>query len=90
VIPGIEAIWLEMKLDKQKCFIVGYICSPPLLPTSWNEKTEHILDTLYVENKEIILLGDLNYNFINLSPVNSKWKKIINTFNLHQLINTTH
>jgi hypothetical protein len=59
-----------MKLDKQKPFIVGYIYRPPSSLNSWTEEIEKILETLYVENKEIILFGDFNYNFINSISVN--------------------
>ncbi|XP_060580125.1 uncharacterized protein LOC132736928 [Ruditapes philippinarum] len=83
---NIEAIWLEMKLEKQKPFIVGYIYRPPSSLNSWIEEIEKVLETLYVENKEIILFGDFNYNFINSISVNSKWNNTISTFNLNQLI----
>ena len=82
----IEAIWVEVKLEKQKPFILGYIYRPPSSPASWNDNIETVLETLYAENKEIILFGDFNFNFVNSNSVNSRWNRIINTFNLNQLI----
>ena len=82
----IEAIWFEMKLDKQKPFLIGYIYWPPSSLASWKDKIEEILDRIFIENKETIIFGDFNYNFTNTGSNSSKWNNIINTFNLSQLI----
>ena len=39
-----------------------------------------------MEDKEVILFGDFNYNYINSETTNSLWNKILNTFNLQQLL----
>lgn len=85
-IEDIEAIWLEMKLDKQKPLLIGYIYRPPSSLASWNDKIEETLEKIFIENKEMVIFGDFNYNFITTGSNNSKWNNIIDTFNLSQLI----
>jgi len=84
---SLEAIWLEFKCINQKSFIVGYVYRPPSSPASWNDEMECILEKLYCENKEIILFGDINYNFCNSATSNATWNNIIDAFNMKQLVN---
>ncbi|XP_060561384.1 uncharacterized protein LOC132721143, partial [Ruditapes philippinarum] len=85
---NIEAIWLEIKNNQQKTFILGYIYRPPSSPANWNLDLEQILDKIYIENKEIILTGDFNYNYdpLTLSTNNTCWNNITNSFNLKQVV----
>ena len=81
-----EGIWIEVKLHKQKPFIVGYLYRPPSSPQSWNVEIEKNIEKIYLEDKEVILFGDFNYNYINSETTNSLWNKILNTFNSQQLV----
>ena len=83
---NIEAIWLEVRHSKQKPFILGYIYRPPSSNSSWINEMDQLLETLYSENKEIILTGDFNYNFSDSKTSNSLWNNVIDSFNLKQLV----
>jgi len=85
-IDSVESIWLEFKCEKQKSFIVGYVYRPPSSAASWNTDMEKILEKVYCQNKEIILFGDINYNFVNSETSNVTWNNITNAFNLTQLV----
>ena len=63
----VECIWIETLFPKTKCFLVGIIYRPPdsskYLCVNFNCKFESVLSTVSAENKECILLGDINCNF---------------------------
>ena len=40
----LETIWLEMKLPKQKSFLVCYVYRPPSSSVTWNTEFEHSLE----------------------------------------------
>ena len=44
------------------------------------------MDGVTNENKEIILLGDLNCDFLKENPATSHMSLFMNMFNLHQLV----
>jgi hypothetical protein len=49
---NIELIWLEMKLEKQKPFLIGYIYRPPSSLTSLNDNIEEILEKYLLKTKK--------------------------------------
>ena len=64
----IECIWLEILFPKTKGLLIGIIYRPPdsskhLCP-DFNCKFDSMLSTVSSENKECILTGDINYNFL--------------------------
>ncbi len=83
---NIEAIWVEIKCEKQKPFIIGYVYRPPASKSNWTNDMEEILETIYREDKEIIIFGDFNYNFINNELANHQWNSVVNSFMLKQII----
>jgi hypothetical protein len=46
------------------------------------KKNENVIEKTFIENKEVILFGDFNYNFGHTGSNNSTWNNIINSFNL--------
>ena len=59
-IDGIESLWLEVKHEAQKSFLLGYTYRPPSSNQRWMTEFEEVLEQLYTENKETIILGDFN------------------------------
>ena len=55
-------IWLEVRNNKQKPFLVCYIYRPHSATVEWTVKVEESIEKDYLETKEILLLGDLNFN----------------------------
>ncbi len=43
-------------------------------------------DKAYCEDREMIIIGDINLNFLKRHQIPSQWFEIMDTFNLHQLI----
>ena len=84
---NLETLWLEIKPDNQKSFLLCYVYRPPNSPASWNTNFEESLEKAYLENKEVILLGDFNYNYDLNETTNSTWNALCNAHNLTQLVN---
>ena len=83
---NIETFWLEFKNTKQKPFILGNIYRPPSANNDWINEMQILLETVYTENKEIILVEDFNFNFSNSKCSNSSWNAVTYAFNLKQLV----
>ena len=60
----IECIWIEILFPKSKGIIIGNIYRPPdtskYSDSDFNDKLDEVLNAVSDEEKEIILLGDLN------------------------------
>ena len=85
----IECIWLEILFPKTKGLLIGIIYRPPdsskhLCP-DFNCKFDSMLSTVSSENKECILTGDINCNFLANSD-HKELKSIVAPFGLKQLI----
>ena len=63
-VEGIEALWVEIKHEAQKAFLLGYTYRPPSSQQKWMNDFESVLEQVYTETKEVILLGDLNFNLL--------------------------
>ena len=85
-VDGIEALLLEVKCQKQKPFLLAYTYRPPSSTQGWTVDFEQGLENLYSENKEIILIGDLNINLLDTSTSVQNWLQIIDSVNLTQLV----
>ena len=87
----IECIWIEILFPKTKSFLIGIIYRPPdsskHLCADFNCKFESMLSTVSSEDKECILTGDINCNY--LVPADHKEiKSILASVGLKQLIST--
>ena len=85
-VEGVEALFLEVKPEKQKPFLLAYTYRPPSSTQEWTVDFEQILDNLYTENKEIILLGDFNINLFDASNNVQNWLQIMDSVNLTQVV----
>ena len=65
------------------------------MPVLWGLQAEvpeyldllsEIMDDVTTDNKEIILLGDLNCDFLKKNPVTSHMSSFMNMYNLDQLV----
>ena len=81
-----ESLWIEVKIPQQKSFTVGYFYRPPSVDREWLTNIENTLEKAYLENKELILFGDFNINFVNGVCSNNSWTQITNCYNLVQLV----
>ena len=87
----IECIWIEILFPKSKGFLIGVIYRPPdsskHLPDNFNETFESMMSTVVSEDKECILTGDINCNYLEGSD-HKDLKAILSSFNLKQLISS--
>ena len=65
---SIEGIWLEILIAKSKNILFASLYRPPVgsqfISTYFNTTLEETLGLAMAENKEILLVGDLNANFL--------------------------
>ena len=89
--PDIELMWLEVKLNNTKSFLVGVIYRPPdsskFLPINFNKLFSEHLSRVISESKETVILGDVNVNYLNKNA-NKDFKSILNLFGMKQIITT--
>ena len=80
--PYIESIWIEIQLTSFNILICN-IYRHPKSSNSWYSSFTEMLDSAWLENKNIILMGDFN---IDLLEPQDSWNDIFNSFNLTQII----
>ena len=79
----IECIWIEVYLKGNKPMLIGMIYRNPSELADWFDRFELMIEDVLDYSSEVILLGDFN---IDLLKPHSTWKRIIDTYNLTQLI----
>ena len=63
---NIENIWLEIIYECSRNILVGIVYRPPGTKIEWHDTFSEHLEKLYHEDKELIIMGDVN---IDLLPV---------------------
>ena len=82
---GVECIWLEVKLQKTSPVLFGFLYGNPSEPANWTDKFVSMMDVVWLESKESILMGDFN---TDLSKANTPWTDAVSLFNLSQTVST--
>ena len=82
---NLECIWLEVKPNKSKPFLVGHIYRPPDSGIIWNETFEDCIENVLKEEKELYLLGDVNRDLLN-RQIKTSWSEYMEPFGLSQLV----
>ena len=85
---GIEMLWLEMKNNRQKPFLLCYVYRPPSATNNRTEIVEETLKKASCESKEILVLGDFNFNLLNKTASTDPWMQKTEQLNLFQLVQT--
>ena len=82
-----ECMWLQLLLPKAEGILFGTFYEPPLQCDFLNPFQE-VLWLANAENKERLITGDFNSDFLDASSSNSTkdMKRILSSFNLRQLI----
>ncbi|WAR25156.1 hypothetical protein MAR_010860, partial [Mya arenaria] len=81
----IEIIWLEIMPTKCKSFLIGSLYRHPESKVAWKEIFDTHIENVQLEEKEIIILGDINRDLLN-SKINDEWSSYILSLGLKQLI----
>ena len=82
---AISCFWLEISPDKGKSFLVGNMYRPSDSKVEYNDRFEEFIDTVLNEEKDFILLGDIDKNLLN-SNTDREWGNFITSLGLTQLI----
>ena len=84
----VEAVCLEIIKPKSKPVLIASAYGPPNSQIDFLDKIEILLQILDNEHKELIIVGDLNCDFLsnNLSNHTKRFNDIVNIFQLTQLI----
>ena len=86
---NIECTWIKVLLPKSRGILVGNIYRPPdssaYLSKNFNDKLTEILSIVLAKNKEVLILGDLNCNFLEPNA-QKQVKQIFDMFGLTQVI----
>ena len=93
-----EIIWIEIIHEYSKNILVSFIYRTPSTTVDWFPKFSTVLDNIFTENKEVIILGDMNIDLLHhmthktnrgQPPHNHKVKKLLQILrdnNLSQII----
>lgn len=86
-ISGIETVWLEIKPDYKKPFIICFVYRNPRCTNDWIDLFEEELQVALNYNNDITLAGDFNIDILPPNKPPQKWQQVLEAYNLHQLIN---
>ena len=78
-----ESVWIEVCLKRSKPILVGFTFRNPSERTDWFDRFTLVMDAVFLEAKEILLLGEFNTNLVK---PHIKWNQLYENVNLHQLI----
>ena len=81
----ISCLWLEISPENGKSFLVGNMYRPPDSKIEYNDRFEDFIDTILNEEKEFILMGDINKNLLN-NDIEREWGNFITSLGLTQLV----
>lgn len=87
-VDGIEMLWLEVRNNKQKPILLCYVYRPPSATIEWTETVEYSVEKANSETKEILFLGDVNFNLLCQTSSVKSWIKKTENLNLTQLVQT--
>ncbi len=86
---SIEMLWLEICFKRTSSFFVGILYRPPdsskHLSNDFDAAFEKSLEDLGSEDREKIILGDINCDYLKTN-VNGKLKRIINSHGFKHLV----
>ena len=83
--PTVEVVWVELRVESHPMLLCD-VYRPPSSDGSLLTIIGHMLEMAIGENKEVILMGDLNVNMMSTSTLLSSWNLIIEECSLTQLI----
>ena len=81
---NIECIWIEIKCSMSSPLLLGYLYRHPDSTDDWVENFVQMMDAVQLNNRDILLQGDFNFNLLELKP---SWQSTFTLFGLTQLVN---
>ena len=86
---SLEALCVEVRKPKSKPILIVSCYRSPNSDQEVLKLIENLIRNLDDEGKELVILGDFNYDLVNQSATHNsdKFLEILNLYQLHQLIN---
>ncbi len=82
---SLEQLWVEVKY-RNKTLLIGTLYKPPLVFYQSLSSVENVLSSLYATYNHVILMGDLNINFLSNSVEYKYLQSLLQVFSLKQII----
>jgi exonuclease III len=86
---NLECIWIELIVKNSINILIGTMYRPPAgskyLPSNFEKSVDEIFSIISMENKETILMGDMNINFMNKKD-NADLKALFTVYGFEQMI----
>ena len=85
----IEALWLEVYPHKSKrSLLISGVYRPPSVKQEYNINSGKNIENAHLTNMELIVMGDLNYDFLNSTCFYKQdLVKVLRDLNLNQMVN---
>ena len=82
-------VWLEIKQTNSKSFLLCIVYRHPYALSSWKDLFEINMEKAQFEDKEILIMGDINKD-LNNDRIKREWTNYITSLGLTQLIDSQH
>ena len=87
MVYNLENVTIQLKVGNYRSFIVTALYRPPNKPVGYFDELERLISSIESEDKDTIMLGDTNCNFLDNSDNDTKHlKRILMTYKMIQLI----
>ena len=84
---NLENVTIQLKIANYRSFIVTGLYRPPDKPVEYLDELESLISPIESEDKNTIMLGDTNCNFLDNSDNDTKHlERMLMTYQLTQLI----
>ena len=86
---GIESMWFNVCPHKSnRPILVGALYRPPSTNADTDNKIEHHIESAYLRSQEMILVGDININYLNQNTYSKhRLAKAFKSLNMFQHVN---
>jgi exonuclease III len=85
---SVESLWLEVKQSNSKSFLLSYVYRPPSSRVQWLEDFTNMIVNSPLDEKECIVMGDFNFDLINLDSSSKSWLEVMESVRFSQLVQT--
>ena len=82
----LEAIWIETRINRRKPMLVCTVYRPPDCSCQFFEEFSAMLDNASKESKEILVMGDMNINYLSDCTISRRMRSMCEEFSLTQMI----
>ncbi len=84
---AIEAVWIEITAPKAPPLLIGTVYRPES-PVQWydNLLQFYYCDKAFIEGKEMIIIGDINLDYLKPTKLPNRWTSIMESYDMTQII----